>query len=488
MRFVSLMCLATLLTPLHTCKKKKITTSSEVKHQMGAITRGDAPILWRGRSIDEEIAKNSDRYLPLNHPATERVRYWTETLDNIVREQFGPTLAAVPKPSALVVRQRDANAYVESERVCFKASLKRAGTADKNPLPPEQPLQLQDGSLNIAPSWKDCADKSLSSNDRASLIKAFNTAATKCRLSEKNQSIEASDNCFTDDVTLKKYSSAATISFNATKPIIFVQMGMILQANDLELATVIAHELGHYYRAHPSTLLPAVSYFFRHTQYTAQGIPSPAPELESLSDRWRRSFRMSLYRAPQKRTDIHPAMMRKYRQWMQFLRDQCAEKNCSTSCKNAYQMSLDFPDTYGAAEQGEVMDAGEEKFYQDFSTQVLTCGVDLPVSSYIFVEPSFILGIETNTLPNDTGGAKNFTEQLRHASQVVTNIEKDVLDLQAQVEKEQLGWYTEEQEADDILLEIAQMAGIPLSNATSYRVKALTQKFPSSDNGKRQPV
>lgn len=475
MRIVSLACLVLLTTPLHTtCKKKKSATASEVKHQTGALTRGDAAIFWHTRTPTDEMSNNPERYLPLNHPATERVRYWTETLDGLAREQFSPALDAVPKPLAFVVRNREANAYVQNETVCFSIPLKRAGADEKNPVPQEQSIQLNNGNMSLVSRPENCS-ATPTSTERTALIRAFNSSGSKCSLVEKNQQLEASDACFTSSPALRNYTSSATITFNATKAAVFVQAGMMLQANELELATVIAHELGHYYRAHSTSLLPPVSYFFRHHQYTPQGTPTPAPELEDLSDRWRQSFRMSLYKAPQRRTDVHPGLMRKYRQWVQFLRDHCAEKTCVASCKNAYQMSLDFPDTYGAVVQGEVMDATENKFYQDFSAQILTCGTELPVTNYIFTQPSFILGIETTTLPDDTGGAKNFTEQLLHGSRIATAVENDVLDLQAQVEKEQLGWYTEEQEADDILLEIVQLAGIPFDNAISYRVKALTQ-------------
>lgn len=456
------------------CKKRRASGSSQLKHQVGTLLRGDASVLWHRFTASDEIRRDSKSYLDLNHPATERVRYWTETLDALAREHF-PALTVVPKPSALVVKNREANAYVQGERQCFAIPIKRQGGNDKTPLPPQQSLHLGPGSFSVVAKLDECSSSVLSNGERTSLIKLFNSAGTPCQLVEKNTFIEANDACFATDPTLRTYTNATSLSLTATKPIIFVHTGMILQANDWELATVVAHELGHYYRAHTSSLLPPVSYLFRHNQYDANGVPKPAPELSDLSERWRKTFRMSLYKQPARRTDMHPAIMRKYRQWMQFMRDHCAEQKCSPSCAKAYQMTLDFPDNYVAVEQGEPMDATENKFYEDFSAEILSCGVELPISKGIFVEPSFILGVEINTVPGDVGGARNFTEQLRYASQVVTKIEKEVLDLQALVEKEQLGWYTEEQEADDILLEIIQFAGIPYENAISYRVKALTQ-------------
>lgn len=474
-RLVTILMSVTLCVSLvHGCKKRVTHNNSQLNHQVGALLRSDAPVLWRGRTASEEIKTTSQTYLELTHPATKRVLYWAEELDKLAREHF-PALAVVPKPSALVVKNREANAYVQGERQCFSVPIKRQGGNDKTPLPPQLSLQLGAGSLTTVSKQEECSPAALSKTDRASLIKVFNSAGTSCQLVEKNTFIEANETCFSGDPTLKPYTHAGAFSFTTTKPIIFVHTGLILHANDWELATVVAHELGHYYRAHTSSLLPPVSYLFRHNQYDPNGIPRPIPELIDLSERWRKTFRMSLYKQPARRTDMHPAIMRKYRQWMQFMREHCAEKKCSQSCTKAYQMTLDFPDNYVAVEQGEPMDSAENKFYEDFTTQIFSCGVDLPVSNGIFVEPSFILGIEVSGVPGDTGGARNFAEQLAHASKVVTKIEKEVLDLQALVEKEQLGWYTEEQEADDILLEMIQLAGIPNENAISYRVKALTQ-------------
>jgi hypothetical protein len=231
-------------------------------------------------------------------PVTVRLQTWVDRIHEAVakdvRRKTGKDLVA-PKPIVKVLPSKEANAWVSGIPACFtaEADLSALGT----PLRPARATNLAfvgfDGvteatSLFGAPPPKCAAPTNWRSVDDAlSFIKA---SGSKCKLERVGDRVKVSGpGCAIqgDDAP----TTAKQLTYYAASPFIQITTAMLALAKDEnQVVGVLAHELGHYYRAHIVSDLVMGKYNFWYDQKNPRGLtpPSPSPDAVTLEERFHR--------------------------------------------------------------------------------------------------------------------------------------------------------------------------------------------------------
>ncbi len=225
-------------------------TSSEGALTEGAWIQDNSPYYWAPSSFDDfeaSVASMTPPETPKlpaladDDPLTIRMQAWLDRVDAVVRPtleaKLGQPLAA-PRPIAKVLASRSTfNAWVSSVPVCLGAPLGASAPVGSAAYLDMTSVQPFTGATCVKPStW----------NTEAA-VKFWDDGKPTCSLTLASGALSAHGNGCAIDPTA---TSAADLMVLSTGNYVQFTSDLLADVDEMAVAVVAAHELGHYYLAH----------------------------------------------------------------------------------------------------------------------------------------------------------------------------------------------------------------------------------------------
>lgn len=261
--------------------------AQEAAHTEGRPTYAQYPWLWADdteeefKSVQPRPARGSIEYLPTDHPMAKRLQLWVDRMDAALRQKLPDAMRGTPKPRVILRKSDDTNAWVTRIPVAWnvKARATRPAPADgEAPAASPAPLFLIENNGNISPPgsmgvlWRAHDAEAL-----RQFVKFHNDGFSKCRLSLEEDTVVFGEGCSASGAF--ESDQAEAVGLYTMSKWVTVTTGFVAQMGSEErvLAT-IAHELGHYYRAHGAQPVDLLNYFYSiHDADNAGRKPAPDP-------------------------------------------------------------------------------------------------------------------------------------------------------------------------------------------------------------------
>jgi hypothetical protein len=261
-------------------------------------------------------------------------------------------------------------------------------------------------------------------------------------------------------------AGASRISFLAAVNVITVQSKLPeVFSNENEFVSVIAHELAHYYRAHGVSSLENHGYFYRQEKDVS--LPEKPARDEKFAEFGRRVVKLADFSFAQPisglryRSEILPAVRGKL---MKELTRVCGTGNqCSISCGVVVSF-MKMPETIralGSFPETELTSVGIETVKQ-YDRLMFECAKDLNYRDLGFdgllwrsLPPSYLSKFEENVL-----GARTLDDELRQVSLRIEQMDAEFSKVIQEANEQRLGYYTTEQEADELAVDWIAAIGI----------------------------
>ncbi len=243
------------------------------------------PMNWG--AFDPALDESS--YLPETHPMTLRLQYWATRLDETLRQRYPGLLENVPTPKVAVLNTDDINAYVGDMPVCFDNVVLRFGENAVVPFPGTggayyegQIFDPSDGLKHLA-----CRHQTVTFTELLAQTNHYNNTDHLCKLLVKIVSagkfeVRPSDGCLVDQ-QLKAKGALESFVAMQTAQHVTVFSGILRSMSEDQMVAILYHELGHYYHGHAVDPQGRYGFFFHLAGSNDASQPQEALDLKPLN-------------------------------------------------------------------------------------------------------------------------------------------------------------------------------------------------------------
>ena len=477
---------------------------SKIKHDAGKPVRSE--LAWNWRSVsDEDYAKvmapvlgiEPSTILPQSHPLTAQAQEWIDRIDRKLRETYPAQLANVPKPRAKVLEKAVPNAFVAPVPACYKVPVKLSTKATgRGKKEGHVLIEARNGSVQAWEADAPCIDGTENQSAEetvADFVSSFNAASTNgCKFSvDGGGSLVVGEQCEVDPA-LSGVAGADALVLLQTANHVTVHSGIVAIMTESAFVSVLAHELGHYYRSHPTANDAEYGYFYTEQRKNAAKKPSPESRLEQLG-----KDAIKATEAIDGGSNFTQVKGQVLRSDLYFLLGSLVteSKDSSKACVDARKLasSSDFESTMAMFPVDPKLSDEQTAAYLNFEEGALNCLDNLNlVGSGESVRNSFdwkkLKSVAANpTWPSwldqltpssrhtlDTlnkeladkigddsaeSSGRSVGAVLRSINKKLIAVEQDAMVVLKKAQDNRLGQYTFEQEADDLAVEITASLG-----------------------------
>lgn len=448
-----------------------------LKHDPGDLNSvRNMPDLWIELTREEVInrglhQKVSDgaKAVAHNDQRNIKVQRILDALDQKARE-IDPAINA-PSPKAFVYDHTEVNAYVTTLMIEMPTTIRL-----KNSQANETRILEIEGFDRIYLSRSSSYKKRTSTRKQVIEALASLTPSIRACLEESDSTLVIDKSCLPErmreefeDIVIKGISYDAHVNY------IFVSTSIMEMMSDDELTAIIAHELGHYYKAQGYTSSQELDYFYDKKDPNNHGKrPTPLPKEHELArlgrnllatiDNWipatvkvsSQKFHSLIYDAFQK----------------EWGRSYCY--NCN-SCLELKKINLDgFP--FAPLKNRDLSK------YEQYENLVVACSFELG-DSFAPITRRWLRYSSLGPILTQLGDPTSFSSFEKMLIDFSNSIPEIVERNNEPISKliieanEKLGHYTFEQEADEIGLEISRAIGIPLEATMQALFKLSEMKY-----------
>jgi Zn-dependent protease with chaperone function len=417
-----------------------------------------------------------------------RLQAWTDRIhgevSRDVRARTGSPLVA-PKPTILVVQAAEPNAWVTGVNACLvdDVDLSRVGAPDRPASTADVAVLERDGisvlQFNFQSGPPRCAEAT-NWNDDDLGIAFVNAAGGACKLRRaEGGRVEA----FGEQCALKsgaQASSARRLAYLATSPYVTFTTAMLARLPDERaLVGILAHELGHYYRAHAVSepLMARYNYWYEQKDPPDPETPDPAADSASLQATFRRVMSVPMPRVPGQKLS--------YRLTLPLLDTLATElarvDEPGFACGAAVAMLReDWRFEFGFVGAPHVSEGARAR-YLAFEEELLACAPDVQVTEEIADGALSLSAIRSglHRYRQRLGGqelhlaAGTLAELLTSMQALAAPLDAEAEAFLAAVESRRLGRYTVEQEADEMSLEYFTRVGFEAKERTDMELETV---------------
>lgn len=436
---------------------------AEAAHTEGIATGRNTPFMWietdpASMEAEGSLLFGSSGALPSSDPITQRLQLWLDRFHQIavrthLRTETERDVALLaPRPIIQVRNSSMPNAWVSPLVGCA------GGPVDLTALaPPGGPEGAASSSVAVASpgrvrlTTKACVP---SNNWSVSAAPAFlNALGGGCTFTQDGASIAVTTSP-AGRCTIPTYGpSADSLGIEAASHFIQATTALVASLEDeLSLAFMLAHELAHYYRAHPSEL-DDFDYWYEQHSPPRPGKPPPVPDSAEYQKRFVRFGRPLAPPIDGERTSV-----RLRTNLSQLARTLGPAQSLDPACA-ALGLGLGGGMPMGVSSDQPVPPAVRDAFLA-FQDKLYACAATVRVSDdgAPGTIPTSTRGLTfgTDTTPVGEGPLLDAIAALdRRAREVDAEHEAFLLEANAR----RLGHYTYEQESDDVALELLVLAG-----------------------------
>lgn len=480
----------TLLVLLTACKS--IENVSDVKHDFGRLNAQKNYKYYWNTVTDTDFLNfqnalgNSLEFYPDSNPMAERLNQWVEDFHRIYIAYTG--LETIPVPKVVIAKRRELNAFVSPIFDCLDVPITFEGSKGTEVgsylgllpdgtnfafgvMPPtcsgrEYEPRIQGIILaNLTRKFKDCSEVRKTS-DKLTLV--LKEACFKSHKLKKNY---------------RKYKGFKSLIFMNTANRVVFYDELLKRLPESAIVTVMAHELGHYYLAHPSSTSDVYDIPYRlDKEHNLKSKPTPLPPNDNL---WGLVKKLDAIRNfPNKAERISPAPVpgQKYHSWIYgFLSEQTdliseSKGVQSAECKSLFAILHTSDAVMQKFPKNPIpLNPSSLPLYQKYEGLMEACLKSVPYKPEI-VE----LAIQEVVLLRDLNlSSSNFATLFDFVSELNTVLptiiethNRKIAELYKLADRERLGHYTTEQEADEFALELLARAGLKASSVAQFYLSA----------------
>ncbi len=471
-------------------------TDSDLSHDLNRPTNGDAASKWYEvkdadlRSVVYPMYSMFNgggdiEVLPSSSPILKRVQHWLTILDKNLRKRHPEQMANVPAPRAQVIVQSDPNAFVMPIPVCVDVPVWIDTTQELTEANMASSLAFSAQGAVLAPwNGRICVDIEDDEAYIRQYVKDFNKRDLDCQLSLRDVdgtlTMVVGDEC-PKEPRVQLAAGGASVTLYPTASLVTIQSGILDIMDEEAFVSVLGHELGHYYMSHPDVSNPE-SYDYFYTSHVENHASKPAAEEEAaaygkaamgvkVANRRYRKVPGQKYRSELYLSMLGMVQTIAAKQECDAADEGDAAVVCNQACAKLADTtkSASFKQTMGKFPFAKLSDAGV-KLYKAFENDVGACfkgvkvgdegaeeGKAISASSF-----GYLLNID-RTIANlwkYTEIGDSLVDTLASAVSSLVRAEKELLSPLHEAHKRRLGWYTPEQEADDLAVEWMAQIGI----------------------------
>ncbi len=459
----------------------------------------DNPYFWVEIPEKDFIAQNPHIITPYpsSHPRRQRLNLWLEAIHREIM-RLNPNLAA-PKPQVLLIKDEEPNAFVATSQVCLPVEIDFSGgdfsgeiTTEDLVISPLNPGFSMEPRPIFQKNSQPCYTPKLSEADIASLLKYIFADKYSClsEVEEKttgtyktNLSLSCAGPYWSE--SLSHYRSAPRIRFGQIANQIVVHDNLF-NMSEGELVSVLAHEAGHYYRAHGLSNIRPLNFFYRlNDKHNLSKRPTPVTvdeqviELgEKVTSNKARYF--SLFSMPSQKW--HSFIYFGFFGRVTGLIRRCENATCTTNCRAfakhmeaAISMSPKPPLGRFPIEPAPKTEAAKT-YYKNFENLMEQCTGSIPINSNNELDigswfeqwPLTEYIALREPLAEETL-LKAVAKLNSEAAKIIGEKNEDAFSIFRKADAAKLGFYTAEQEADELSLELLTRLGIdPKHGITAF--------------------
>jgi len=455
--------------------------STAAAHEVGELIVDNAPFLWSNDRVEERhpFAQVTNQRVADSRadPVVARLQEWLDRFDAVtrvsVRAKTGGDLQA-PKPRLMLVVNREVNASVWRRPTLF------AGTpATRDEFLVDQVMDVHlftpRRARGLSPFYPWATAPS--TWDADSGVAWFNGLGGMT-LRRSGARFEAVG----QDAT----HAGRAVFVDAASPHVVVHTGLVQRMSERAAAAVLAHELGHYYRAHGSTGNPIDEPSGRYNYWYARDAPTPhrpAPAANQAAYNALFAEGRALAVTVPGQT-LEPMVASRLIEWAER-RPHAAERPCGDATSAAKQWP---PDTAYRLRFGGGTDA-DRAHYASFEATIVACAGRLTLDDELrknlayegergFGEIWATAVVSSSTL----------AELLAEANAGAVALVRQMADIERRQAGNHLGFYTAEQEADEIALELLAAVGLDPKEAIEAELSKPEHPVPARPGEPAAPL
>ncbi|RYZ57796.1 MAG: hypothetical protein EOP07_08930 [Proteobacteria bacterium] len=272
--------LLSVLFPIASSCKTVGSQSSMTKHDAGRFLNSNDFVMWGDFSEAEyqtlQAKIYSSKMLPIDHELTKRLQFWADTI-RLKMIEVMPEVASVPAPKVRILKSDTVNAFAQAVKVSLAADIATVSTTAAQ-VPDAQPVTLGNPCSTACLEFKGNLEAK-----RRLLEEGQKRINPGCKVEVANDSLKLGDNClaasgavYDGPTRFNRYGTSQVFNY------VTVLSESVKLMTESDMVVTIAHELGHYYLGHPlylNTPDPAVpyNYLYIKTDRPDAGKPVPLP-------------------------------------------------------------------------------------------------------------------------------------------------------------------------------------------------------------------
>ena len=484
------------------------TTSSRLKHDAGRFTNDETNFAWV--EIDEatyvKLMDHTGAVRPKDDADTVRLQQWMDKI-MLVLIKSSPALAQAPAPKVRIINNdKTINAFTSSVPSLLAGPIVvDKGHGDNAPylMAPILAFDRQDQNLTSTADPKFLRPYPAVGEQKLQFLQWLFRGDSQCETSLAGDTLTIHQGCS----YIKNFNEWATdtkdrnwsykgLGFVLTHNYITVYSGLVKKMSDESVRGILAHELSHYLMGHSVNLPGEYNYFYEIGDQNSPHKPTPLPDSHPLAAVGKRIQQASAedYRTVEGQS-FHPLVSHIGLNLANFLEYsyetqkkggradidfaalcQDTVANCYSRCVALFKGSHSsydrvffnlprgkMPLTPDGMEQEargvRQFEADLKQCFVNFKTDpVLAQSIEEDLKNVAFVDKGLVTLLKVTPLRDS-----NLLELFTRASQVMAEVKtKDenqkANDIRTALNAK-LGWYTIEQEADEMAVEIMTRMG-----------------------------
>ena len=480
----------------------KSNQASTIKHDWGDLVASDLPwFLWQEFNYNEVASLPSlTQPWPEDAPVARRLQTWLDAFYATLKG-VSPDLLRAPALKALVVHKNELNANPFQVDVCVDADVKLINTVlPSGPIANPSGVLLFDGrnDLKVYPHViGSCVHRQMRASDVLALAQWFVGERSSCFRADTGiggrPTLTIDVPCLPADLAalLASYPLITELRYHPIANYLLVDDGSFKGAGEEQMVFMLAHEAAHYYRGHPfSEKSGGFNFFYTlgsQNNFTTKPTPLTADEeLATLGTKATEGARKWLEFYPVAGQQLHSALFTYVSAALSSISGACQQNTgCIATCTNLAALFAGSTQLTALVERfpthnplPNTPEAGA--FYQDYERRALQCFQMIATKDAAraikFLGNMGVTGIEQLLPPPESRPPSFDALILLVSAQLPTWIDaqnNSLAQLFRDADSRRLGYYTVEQEADEIGLELSVRVGMAPENAIDFFINIL---------------
>ncbi len=432
------------------------------EHTAGEYAWSNEPLQWIDSTYGELRVNRTT--LPDEHRIARRMQAWADRIDAIVRSKATETFRepyAAPRPRVKIVPdEADQNAWVSSLAGCSGAGVSPPGEAASPPLAPLAPHESDDESDDVTLVTQDGMERARPLllhpsgwPTRADFAAHVTRAGLPCP-----PTLGGGGHLTSPCASAR----SAHLAIAAASPFIHMTTALLADVDEIGAVFLLAHELAHFYRAHPSPLSKRHYRFWYEVDPDEPGRPLPSAQAALLEASYREMAGKPASVGGPALPSRYPPRVR--RLVVELARSLAARSATGLAC---HAVSEAAAGTWTSEIlQRDVPTPDVRAAYLAFEAKLAECAPRQALTPDSPFDPGRLALLAEGALARlPTNAGESLEAFLERAVALAREADARHDELHGLLADNRIGLYTHEQEADDLALEIMARLGVPPEDA-----------------------